>query len=263
MTTTRRLALATPLLALVLAGCSGTTSSAPASGASHSGGKGGAHRRSVVSGQISSVSGTTLQVQEKGNNQAAVTVTQTTTVTQQQAGTAADVTQGSCVSVVAATPAPAAVLNATSVLVSAPVNAACPPAGRGGALAGKRALLTGQVTTVQGSTVIVQGALRSGGGHRTSGSGGTSGGTATKPSGPPATIAVTVVLASTTRYGSQAKVSSSILASGQCITAWGSTGTTGAITATNIAIGPTAANGTCGGKGGGTPTPSPTGGTNG
>ena len=257
MTTTRRLALATPLLALVLAGCSGTTSSAPASGASHSGGKGGAHRRSVVSGQISSVSGTTLQVQEKGNNQAAVTVTPTTTVTQQQAGTAADVTQGSCVSVVGATPAPAAVLTATSVLVSAPVNGACPAAGRGGAPAGKGALLTGQVTTVQGSTVIVQGVLRSGGGHRTSG------GTATKPSGPPSTTAVTVMLASTTRYGSQAKVSSSILASGQCITARGSTGTTGAITATTIAIRPTAANGTCGGKGGGTPTPSPTGGTNG
>lgn len=87
-------------MALVLAGC-GSDDAAPAASAAGEAtapaGLAGAPGRPGTSGQIAAVDGKVLQVRDQRTGQVAVTVTDRTKVSDQVAGTYADVTVGSCV----------------------------------------------------------------------------------------------------------------------------------------------------------------------
>jgi hypothetical protein len=113
MTTLRTLAPLGLGLALLLAGCSGGTTSTPAGGtptpapsASSRGGgvAGAAAGGGAVSGKIAYVSGSLMQVQDT-SIQTAVAWTASTTVSSDVSGTLADVVTGVCVT---ATSTPAA-----------------------------------------------------------------------------------------------------------------------------------------------------------
>lgn len=259
------LAAGIPVAVLLLAGCggggtSGTAAAAPSPAASPSagstagrGGFGG--RGPAAAGEIAAVTGKTLQVQDT-NSQTAVTWTAATKFTKTVSATLA---AGDCVTVLG-TPGSGSALTATSVRVVATSGSNCTfdrngagatprprPSGgfggrRGGGPSGGArpsgaptrdfATVFGKVTAVSGSTVTVSGTLR----------------TAGQFGATPSASAVTVTLgkASVDRTvagtGADAKV-------GLCAVATGKADSTGAVTATTIALSPKGANGCTGGFG--------------
>ena len=276
--------------ALALAACGPSSGSgdagapAGASTSARTGTAGGGQRTPGVNGLIAAVTGSTMQVQTR-TDQTAVTWNDSTTFTTTASSTLADVTVGTCVTVLEPAPsgsattsgsgsAPATQVTAASVDVRPAVNGQCTGFGGGGGAgaaptgspatgtAGGRAsgdvgrrAFAGQVTTVSGDTITVQETLRPRG---------TDTATAT-----PTTATVTVTTNASTTYTAQESAAASAVTVGECATALGKADDTGAVTATSISVRP-ATNGNCttgfggpgGGRGGATGTAS-TGGSNG
>ena len=211
------------LVALALAGCGGgsSTTNGPApvagstpatTGAGGTGGTGNGQRQPGTTGLIAAVNGSTMQVQTR-TDQTAVTWSDTTAFTKQVVATLADVTTGSCVTVLepqttgSATATPGATaptsVSAATVQVRPATNGQCTGGfggfGGGGGGAGAptgaptragtrtgtagpdgaggafgRRPTTGLVTAVSGSTITVQETMRGG-----AGAGGASTGSAT------------------------------------------------------------------------------------
>jgi hypothetical protein len=227
-------------------------------------------------------------VQSQANGQVAVDLTGTTTYTQTTATTLSAVTVGACVVATSAatsaggspTAAPSDI-TAGTVTVTAAVNGRCTrggfggfggvggvggtrptdlpsnrptgfPSGRpGGAARGLGAVVAGTVTAVHGSTLTVQAE------HRAQGS--TS--ATTSP--------VTVHVGPATRFERTGPATRAAVKVGLCLTAFGSAGSDGTVTATRVSLAPVA-NGSCetglrrlGAGGGGTAAGGGTGGTGG
>ena len=275
--------------ALALAGCGPSSASgnagAPAGGSTPAptgtaGGGAGGQRQPGVNGLIAAVTGSTMQVQTR-TDQTAVTWNDSTTFTTTASATLADVTVGTCVTVLepasggSATSgsgsAPATSMTAASVDVRPAVNGQCagfggPGGGPGGPGAGAtpptgaptgsattgsgagrgggdgRRVVAGQVTAVSGDTITVQETMRPRG---------TDTGTATAT---PTTATVTVTTNASTTYTAQKAAAASDVVVGECASALGKADDTGAVTATSISLRP-ATNGSCtngfGGPGGG------------
>jgi len=288
----------TLLTALALGACGGgssTTSgpapaagSKPASTGTAGAQRGQGQRQPGTTGLIAAVNGPTMQVQTR-TDQTAVTWTDATTFTKQASATAADVTAGSCVTVVeppststaTRTPGGAAPteVTATAVQVRPATNGQCAGgfaggggpggAGPGGGGAGAtgaptrtgtagpegggggfgRRGVNGLVTAVSGSTIAVQEAVRGGAG---AGSASATAGT---------TQTVTVTTTGTTTYLAEKSATAADVAVGECATTSGKPDDTGAVAATAIALRP-ATNGSCtNGGGAGRPTGTATGST--
>jgi hypothetical protein len=240
---------------------------------------GGGQRQPGVNGLIAAVSGSTMQVQTR-TDQTAVTWTDATTFTKVDTVALADVTVGSCVTVLEPTSSgsattspsgPATQVAAGSVEVRPATNGECtggfgggfggtppsgtrsagatPPAGAptGTSTGGPGARggsfgrgAVGLVTAVNGDTFTVQ---------ETLGGRGTATATAT-----PTTTTVTVTTTGSTIYTAQKAAAASDVAVGECATATGKADDTGAVTATSVSL-RAATNGACtngfGGPGGG------------
>ncbi len=274
--THRRMTRAVPLAAvlmttaLALAACGssgstgGTAAASPATSTTGADGGRGGPRQPGVSGLIAAVTGTTMQVQTR-TDQTAVSWTPTTTFSNLVPAQPSDVTAGVCVTVVSstaggggqsatATAAPTAV-DAASVQIRPATNGSCTglvgagggaaptgtrtaaptpggTAGGQGARAGRGFGVNGLVTAVGGNTITVAESARPGS-------------TAT-----PSTVTVTT--SGTTTYLKEAAATAADVKVGACATALGAADSTGAVTATSVALRP-ATNGQCtgGGFGGG------------
>jgi hypothetical protein len=257
------------------------------------GGPGG-QRQPGVNGLVAAVSGSTMQVQTR-TDQTAVTWSDATTFTKVDAAALADVTVGSCVTVLepeasgsatGSASAPATQVTAASIEVRPAVNGDCtggfggfgapggtpPSAGAtrpsgaptGTATSGSggrngadfgRRAVAGLVSAVSGDTITVQESLRVGGAR-----------TATATASP-TTTTVTVTTTGSTTYTAQKTAAATDVAVGECASALGKADDTGAVAATSISLRP-ATNGSCttgfggGGRGGATGTAT-SGGTNG
>jgi hypothetical protein len=233
----------------------GTTSGPQAAG------PGGGRLPGAV-GEIAAVQGRTLQVQNPQSGQVAVTYDARTRITQQLGATLGDVTVGSCVMVGsdstgtdADTDTDTDAVAATSVRISRPTDGSCqegfggdgggptgappsqlasggpsgPPSGAtrgfGGAF--------GQVTAVSADGFTVQ-SVRPGSSEEQT---------------------VSVSVSSDTAYSTEVAASSSALKVGRCVEATGDADSTGAITATRIAVSDQV-DGQCGGGFGGLARPS-------
>ncbi|WP_418058575.1 DUF5666 domain-containing protein [Pimelobacter simplex] len=242
-------------MALVLAGCGSDDGSTPAAA-----GTAGARTdvlgeapagavRPGTSGQIAAVDGKVLQVRSPMSGQVAVTVTDQTKVTDQVAGTYADVTVGSCVVVrSAADPASASAgsgtdtetaTTASAVAVQASGDDGCTGPGAGerpsgmptdrptdrpsdrpsdltggapGRMGGVAFGVRGEVTSVADGSFVV-----------------------TSP-GPDGDRTVTVTVDSTTTYTHQAAATAAALTQGRCVQVSGDADDTGAVTATAIQV---------------------------
>jgi hypothetical protein len=253
--------LVTPLALLALAGCGGgssTVATAPATQAAQpSGPPPGGGGFPGTSGLIAAIQGATLQVQT-ADAQTAVTFSAKTAITDVVKATAAAVQPGACVSVrdstaTASAPAsPASSITATSVTVSSPVGGTCvsgfgggrrgaPPAGTaaqprpsfsprpGGFRGGGGAF--GTVASVSGSTFTVSSTAP-----------GAAGGAAS-------TRTITVTETPATTYTADEKATAAALKVGSCVTARGTTDSTGTLAATALSVRP-AVNGSCTAAGG-------------
>lgn len=274
-------------LAVLAAACGGGTTTAAANtssagGAPASGSSGGANGTSNappgVSGTVAAVNGTSLEVQGP-SGQVTVNVTGSTVIIQTVAATATDLAVGQCVSATGTKSSSGAVAaRAVTINEIASANGTCAGrfgrgggfgAGRfrGGARAGGAAggsaagnttrstlsaaqrarfanlgISTGKVTTISGNTVDVQVPPPP---------------TTTTGASSPATNRRRITPAgsftfnSSTTFTKTESATASTLAVNQCVTAFGSSNSTGAVTATRIAIRPPV-NGSCStGRGGG------------
>ena len=271
------------LIALaVLGACSsssGTVASATASptaaASATQGGRGGGQREPGVTGLIAAVSGSTMQVQSQ-SKQTAVTWTASTAFTKAATGSAADITVGSCVFVRQAIDATATgdTLTADTVQVL-PANAdgACTTGfGVGG---GGGTPPSGVPTDMppptdagngpgagQGPGGQVPAGVPGGNGQGPGGGGGAAGKVTavsngsftvarTMPGGDSTTSTaspVTVQTSANTTFTKTVQASSADATVGQCATAQGQTGDTGAVTATSISL-RAPVNGSCVGGG--------------
>lgn len=230
-----------------------------------------------TSGTIAEISGSTLQVQNQTDGQVAVTYSGTTTFTAQVAATLSDVTVGSCVTVTPVTSstnsgsAPAGAVTAGAVRISPPQNGSCArglgfaaggerPSGQG--FGGPSGRPTNMPTDMPSGAP--SGAARSG---FLGGAGGTvaavtatgftlteerpdfsSGGPSAGASPSMVTTTVAVTVNSATTYTTTQPATSAALKVGKCVTATGQADSTGAVSATRIAVSDPE-NGQCGGFG--------------
>jgi hypothetical protein len=258
------LRLTTGLLALVtggvliLGGCGsgdsvGTTDPAPAGSASAqnpSGGNGAAAGGNFVTGLIADVSGKTLQVQGT-DSQTAVTYTSKTTFSEQVKISASAVKAGSCVMVQSADAAgDSTAVTATSVSVSSPVDGECTGGGGFGASGRPSGMPSGAPSDrPSGDPPGGQSGRPGGAGGRgvvgqvqsVSGSGFT---VATTAMGDAKSQTYTVTTTTKTTFTEQQKATASAVKVGKCATAAGKIDSTGAVSATSIALSQ-ATNGTC------------------
>ena len=270
--------------ALALAACGPTSaagdSGAPAAGSTPAptgGGGAGGQRQPGVNGLVAAVSGSTMQVQTR-TDQTAVSWNNATTFTKIDPAAPADVTVGSCVTVLepAATGStttspsgPATEVTAGSVEVRPATNGQCtggfggfgdaggtPPSGAPGAGATPP---TGATPPANAPTGTGGPGGRGGAFGRgafglvtavsgdtitvkeTLGARGNGTGTATAT---PTTITVTVTTTGSTTYTAQKAAATSDVVVGECASAFGQADDTGAVTATSISLRP-ATNGTC------------------
>ena len=266
---------------LLLAGCGGSAKPSSASSSSSGAGSGvgaagpgsaqgfaGGGARPAASGQIAALSGNSMEVQDPATGQVTVTFTAKTTFTQTVTVPASAIVAGDCVTAVAAsssasasasaaatapatastTAAPPTAITATMVAVSTPRSGSCtgprtgsgpqqtPPSGApsglpsgvpsglpsGGRTGGTfgRAVF-GQVSSVSGSSLVVHEAARG-----------------TQPARD-----VTVTTDAATVITEQRSASAATLQVGKCVSAAGTTDSTGAVAATRIAISTPTANG--------------------
>ena len=228
----------------------------------------------AASGKISYVSGGSLEVQNEETGQTTVKVTSKTVITATVAVSLKAVASGSCITATGAK-AKNGSLDATTVTLVAATGGKCAAgrfgsggfrsAGGGGnfqprttggtashrsfpAAAANAATAFGKVTSVSGSTVNVEGNMFSFSAAR---SGSSSKKRTTSTTVPKATK-VTVDVSSKTKYLKTGVGSANSLKVGECATAFGSTSSIGAVTATRLSVTP-ATGGTCGfgGFGGG------------
>jgi uncharacterized protein DUF5666 len=219
-----------------------------------------------ASGVLAEITGNSLEVQNQTTGQVTVTFTASTAFSQSETVPLSALKVGDCVTAVAvraqnsgSSPAapsspsgPLTSFTANSVQISAPVNGSCDltgfgagrvrpsgsrtaqpsfprPSGSRGNFGGGFGgfggfgLATGTVTQLTGTTMLVQTIAR----------------------GQQASTLDTITLTDATTFTEDAKVSSSALKVGQCVTASGSTDATGAVTATRIALSTAGSNG-CG-----------------
>ncbi|HJQ03505.1 MAG TPA: DUF5666 domain-containing protein [Jatrophihabitans sp.] len=217
-----------------------------------------------ASGVLAEVTGNSLEVQNQTTGQVTVTFTASTAFSQSKTVPLSALKVGDCVTAVAvraqnsgspsaapSSPAgPLTSFTANSVQISAPVNGSCDLTGFGGGRvrpsgtrtaqpgnsgfprpSGSRGnfgggfggfgLATGTVTQLTGTTMLVQTIAR----------------------GQQASMLDTITLTDATTFTEDAKVNSSALKVGQCVTATGSTDSTGAVTATRIALSTAGPNG--------------------
>ena len=252
---------------LTLSACGAAAATSGAAGTQPSGtAAAGAGRGPAASGTVAAIAGTTMQVQSQQNGQVAVTWTGTTAFTQAVATTLAAVKVGDCVTATSTgtaastgTASDSAAFTATTLVVSKAVHGTCGFAGGGGPggfpggappsgaqpsegaqpsgppPSGSQpsgSFASGKVTAVSGSTLTVA--------ARQQGSA-----TAT-----PSTVDRTVTVAASTKITTDAATTASSLKVGRCVSAQGSSDSSGTVAATSVRISdPT--NGQCGGFGGG------------
>ena len=271
-------------LAVLAAACGGGTKAptgASTSGTSASGGTGGTGAGPAtppgVSGTVAAINGTALEVQG-ASGQVTVNVSPSTVITQTAAATAADLAVGLCVSATG-TKSSSNVVAATSVSINEiPSTTGTCTGGFGGGGAGgaggfgggggfrrgtgaggsagggttrstlspaQRArfanigVATGKVTTINGDMVDV--AVPTPAATTTTT---TTRGSSTTTPRPRITPAGSFSYSSSTTFTKTTTAAISALAVNQCVTAFGSSGNTGAVTATRLTIRPPV-NGTC------------------
>jgi hypothetical protein len=250
--TTRALLLAASLAGvLLLAACSGSSggsagaaagsSSAPAGGssASPSAGRANGFRGPAASGTIAAITGTTMQVQNQQSGQVAVRWTGATAFTAEVAASASTIKVGACVTVAGAsgTSATATSFAAATVRVEpscTPGTSGARPSGfpsgarpsgfpsgarpsgfpGGGRQATARAFAIGKVSGVSGATLTITG----------------------RGFGSSASTTRTVTLTGSTKITTTAQASAKSLAVGKCVTAQGKADSSGAVTATRVAV---------------------------
>ena len=220
-----------------------------------------------ASGSVASITGTSMEVQSASAGQTTVNTTSSTTFSQTLAAAQSAVAVGECLTVTG-TPAKSSktTIAARSVSISQPSSSGTctagaggafgrggfpgrgaqggggfpgggtrPPggfAGRGGAngrgafAGGSFAFANGKVTAVSGSSVSMSGTLRSGLGQAAK----------NKKASTPKTQKLTVTLSKSTTLSETQSTSFSALAVGDCVNAFGQTGSTGAVTAATVSI---------------------------
>ncbi len=260
----RQAFLAAPLLLAVaaLAGCGGSSTPAtqssasvqPLAGASGTPGTGVRPGGPAASGITAAISGNSLEVQNPQTGQTTVDFTSTTTFVSTQRTTLAAVKVGSCVTATGPVTSSTTTLTASSVSITEPVNGSCASRrpGVGGGSGGftrpsgaptprfsgtprlaSQSSAAGQVTGVSAKGFAVKGFMRTFGA-----------GAVPRPSASPVSSSITVTVAATTVYTSTGAATQAALKVGLCVTAVGTTGATGAVTARAIAISPPV-NGSC------------------
>lgn len=270
------------VVALTLAGCGGAAASAkapaaaPSAAASAGARPGGGNQadRGGVRGTIAAVTGQVMQLQD-ASSQTAVAWTSSTTITQEVAGTLADVTPGVCVLALTAGSGTAGAAGsgaATSVTVTQPVDGSCTAGFGGGGGATGGAMPGGRPTGAPGNGTRPSGAPGYGtrpSGAPTGGAGGfarpvdglvtavsgstitvqtrtgaTGGGSTGTPSADASTGTGTVTVDAATTYLTTKAADASAIVVGQCATARGTADSTGKVAATSIQVSaPT--NGSC------------------
>ena len=224
-----------------------------------------AAQRPAASGQIAYISDNTLEVRNQQTGQTTVDITSKTAITATVAASLKAVKSGSCITATG-TKAKSGALDATTVSLVAARGANCGsgfrgdrgggPAGGGNFRRGttgrsnprrsftpppNAATAFGKVTSLSGSKVTVEGTIFSFSGAGQS-SGSKKGGTrATTPKAEK----VTVDVGSKTKYLKTGPGSAKSLKVGECATAFGSTSSIGAVTATRLSVSP-ATSGGCG-----------------
>ena len=191
------------------------SSSAPTPGAQAPPGN---HGKDRVGGLIASVSGNTIQVNQR-NGTATVDVTPSTTVAELTPAQLTDVTAGSCVAVRPAhdNGSGGAQVTARNVVIGTAPDGTCtaPQHARAGAL-------RGTVASVNGSTVVINVTDQSG-----------------------STSQASVGIDNTTTYEKRAVATPAAITQGKCLAARGTNDSSGNLQATMVSVAP-ANNGTCG-----------------
>lgn len=257
-------------VALFAAACNGGTtpaavpSAAPSASLSPQAQTGAEGAPPGISGTIAAVNGSSLQVQSPSIGEQTVLVTSGTRIIEIISGSSALVATGDCVRVIA-TPATAGAPAATSVAVSTQVSGKCSgaafnPFKAGGNFPGfsrgrsaqprrsprarfsgpPRVIVSGRVTALSATAMTVLGVQRS---------------LFTRSVGPaPSPTSISVGFSGSTVFTKTQPGNVSGLAVGECVTAFGPTSTTGAVTARTLTVshpGPTGCTGPFGRFGGG------------
>jgi hypothetical protein len=225
-----------------------------------------AAQRPAASGQIAYISGSTLEVRNQQTGQTTVDVTPKTAITATVDVSLKAVTIGSCITATG-TKAKSGALDATTVSLVAASGANCGSGfrgGRGGGPAGggdfrrgttgssnpgrsftqpaNAATAFGKVTSVSGSKMTVEGTIFSFSGASQSSSGSKK---RSASANTPKAEKLTVDVGPKTKYLKTGPGSAKSLKVGECATAFGSTSSIGAVTATRLAVSPATA-GSCG-----------------
>jgi len=234
----RPLALIVVAGAVVLAGCSASGAAEPSASSSAPAPTG----RPLATGTISSTGSASFVVQDPRTGQTTtVSWSATTKFTSTVAATVSDVVVGECAQVIGLAGSSSAPASARSVSLSPASSAGCtrPSFGRGGGAGGfggggfaggfsALAFAFGRVTAVASQSLTVQG-TSSGGSSSTS----------------------TFDLTSSTTITKLETASASAATTGECATAYGSSPSSGTVSATMVAFRPAGPNGCFGGAGGG------------
>lgn len=167
-----------------------------------------------VAGLIASVSGTTVQVNQKSGT-ATVDVTQSTKVAEMTPAQVTDLTPGACVSTRTPKDNASAAVRMVVIGTDANGNCAAPQNARPG-------MVRGTVASVNGNTVVLN----------VSQNGSTS--------------QSNITVDNQTRYEKRAASTAQAIAQGKCLSASGTTDSSGALQAANVTLSP-ANNGKCGG----------------
>jgi len=273
---------ATTATTAVATGNSGAPSSAQGSKTATSnpgtppggGGGAGAAFAPAATGEIASITGNILEVQDtETESQTTVNLTTKTRISDTVTVKLADVKVGSCVTATGTKGASGA-LDASNITISAAVNGKCGGAGgvlfggggggafprggfggpgravtsgsvpstaRSGATARAGDFASGKVTAVSGTTITLEGRMLTFSGQRTTTSAPASARTFTSVP----LKAVDVDVSASTKYTKTEIVSPAALKVGECATAIGSTNDIGAVTATRLTVTPPLASGGC------------------
>jgi hypothetical protein len=212
-------------------------------------------RAPAASGQIAYISGDTLEVRDQATGQTTVKITSKTAITATVAVTLKAVAKGSCITA-SGTKAKNGALDASTVTLTATNGGKCGggyrvPLGRGGGDFAPRstgsstprrqftppanaATAFGKVTAVGGSKVTVDGTMFSFSAARRSSSKSKKATSTTVPKAKK----LTVDLSSKTKYLKTGAGTAKSLKVGECATAFGSTSSIGAVTATRLSVSP-------------------------
>lgn len=246
-------------LAVVLGACGGGGSSAtstttPTTGPARSGSNGSAGGGFPgATGQVAAISSASMEVQNQQTGQVTVAWTSSTTFTKTVTLSASSVAPGDCVTVVGSTSG--GQLTARTVTMSQPDSSGnCTgrfggtragggfprgtapsgsvpsrPTGSLPAAAANFGFASGKVTSVNGATLVIFGTSSSGFRGRQSGN------TSTPPTTLPSS-SISITLSSSTTYTETQTAAASDLAVGDCVTANGTSDSTGAIAARTVRI---------------------------